>query len=69
MAAEIAQVHRTHHLLAERADFLADLACSRQGHMDNAKVRTLAKAEERNEEKGGRGPPRGNNRCNKCARN
>ena len=47
MAAEIAQVHRLTTLLAERAEFLADLACSRQGYMDNVKTRTLAKADKK----------------------
>ena len=47
MAAEIAQVHRLTTLLAERAEFLADLACSRQGYMDNVKTRTSAKADKK----------------------
>ena len=44
MAAEIAQVHKLTTLLAERVEFLADLACSRHGYMDHVKTRTSAKA-------------------------
>ena len=47
MAAKIAQGHRLTTLLAERAEFLADLACSRQGYMDNVKTRTSAKADKK----------------------
>ena len=47
MAAEIAQVHLLTTLLAERAQFLADLACARQGYMDNVKTRTSAKADKK----------------------
>ena len=47
MAAKIAQVHRLTTLLVDQAEFLADLACSRQGYMDNVKTRTLAKADKK----------------------
>ena len=45
MAAEIAQVHLLTTLLADRAELLSDLACARQGYMDNVKTRTSAKAD------------------------
>ena len=44
-AAEIAQVHLLTTLLADRAELLSDLACARQGYMDNVKTRTSAKAD------------------------
>ena len=47
MAAEIAQVHKLATLLAERVDFLADLACSRHGYMDHVRARTSAKADKK----------------------
>ena len=47
MAAEIAQVHKLTTLLAERIDFLADLACSRHGYMDHVRARTSAKADKK----------------------
>ena len=47
MASEIAQVHKLTTLLAERVDFLADLACSRHGYMDQVKTRTTAKADKK----------------------
>ena len=47
MAAEIAQVHKLTTLLAERVEFLADLACSRHGYMDHVKTRTSAKADKK----------------------
>ena len=47
MASEIAQVHKLTTLLAERIDFLADLACSRHGYMDQVKTRTTAKADKK----------------------
>ena len=47
MATEVAQVHQLTTLLAERAEFLADLACSRQGYMDNVNTRTSAKADKK----------------------
>ena len=47
MAAEIAQVHKLTTLLAERVDFLADLACSRHGFMDHVRARTSAKADKK----------------------
>ena len=46
MASEITQVHKLT-TLAERVDFLADLACSRHGYMDQVKTRTTAKADEK----------------------
>ena len=45
MAAEIAQVHLLTTLLADRAELLSDLACARQGYMDNVKTRTSAGAD------------------------
>ena len=47
MAAEIAQVHKLTTLLADRVEFLADLACSRHGYMDQVKTRTSAKADKK----------------------
>ena len=47
IASEIAQVHKLTTLLAERVDFLADLACSRHGYMDQVKTRTTAKADKK----------------------
>ena len=47
MAAEIAQVHKLTTLLAERVEFLADLACSRHGYMDHVKTRTSAKGDKK----------------------
>ena len=47
MASEIAQVHKLTTLLAERVEFLADLACSRHGYMDQVKTRTTAKADKK----------------------
>ena len=46
MASEIAQVHKLTTLLAERVEFLADLACSRHGYMDQVKTRTTANLSE-----------------------
>ena len=47
MASEIAQVHKLTTLLAERVEFLADLACSRHGYMDQVKTRATAKADKK----------------------
>ena len=47
MASEIAQVHKLATSLAEQVDFLADLACSRHGYMDQVKTRTTAKADKK----------------------
>ena len=47
MASEIAPVHKLTTLLAEQVDFLADLACSRHGYIDQVKTRTTAKAQKR----------------------
>ena len=48
MASEIAQVHyKLTTLLAERVDFLSNLACSRHGYMDQVKTRTTAKADKK----------------------
>ena len=47
MAFEIAQVHKLTTLLAEQVDFLADLACSRHGYMDQVKTRTTAKSDKK----------------------
>ena len=47
MASKIAQVHKLTTLLAEQVDFLADLACSRHGYMDQVKTRTTAKADKK----------------------
>ena len=47
MASEIAQVHKLTTLLAERVDFLSNLACSRHGYMDQVRTRTTAKADKK----------------------
>ena len=47
MASKIAQVHKLTTLLAEQVDFLADLACSRHGYMDQIKTRTTAKTDKK----------------------
>ena len=52
MASEIAQVHKLTTLLAEQVDFLADLACSRHGFMDQVKTRTTAKADKKDSNEG-----------------
>ena len=39
--------HKLTTLLAERVDFLAELACSRHGYMDQVKTRTTAKADKK----------------------
>ena len=44
------KLHRSHKLttlLAERVDFLAELACSRHGYMEQVKTRTTAKADKK----------------------
>ena len=41
MAAGIAQVHLLTSLIADQAALLFDLACARQGNLDNVKLRTL----------------------------
>ena len=47
MVSKIAQVHKLTTLLAERVDFLADLACSRHGYMDQVETRTTAKTDKK----------------------
>ena len=47
MLSEIAQVHKLTTLLAERVDFLSNLACSRHGYMDQVRTRATAKADKK----------------------
>ena len=56
MAAEIAQIHLLTTLLADRAELLSDLACAKQGHMDNVKTRTSAKADRKELKRRAGGP-------------
>ena len=47
MLSEIAQVHKLTTLLAERVDFLSNLACSRHGYMDQVRTRAAAKTDKK----------------------